>query len=76
MADPDNAARRATEALKRAIALLDQDTEHIEEMWVAKPGKAAAYAWIDANRAEARKLGLFAPEGQWNELPPMRHAAF
>lgn len=39
----------------------------VESLWI--PVSAQGHAWIDANRAEARKLGLLSPEGQWNELP-------
>ena len=27
-------------------------------------------AWIDSHREEARAIGMLAPKGQWNQLPP------
>ena len=40
----------------------------VEELWV--PCCTPCHpAWIDANRDEARRLGLLAPRGQYNRMP-------
>ena len=39
-----------------------------ERFWI--PVCRSCHAWIDANRKAAQALGLLAPAGQWNRLPP------
>lgn len=38
-----------------------------ESLWV--PVCAKGHDWIHRNIEEARKLGLYAPKGQWNRKP-------
>ena len=39
----------------------------VESLWI--PVCAECHVWIHRHPSAARKLGLYAPEGEWNEMP-------
>ena len=39
----------------------------VESLWI--PVCAECHMWIHRHPSAARKLGLYAPEGEWNEMP-------
>jgi hypothetical protein len=41
----------------------------VEALWVPCCNSCHPL-WIDSHREEARKIGMLAPRGQFNELPP------